>query len=287
MGMWNRLHRVSALAVLALTGCTAIFGMQSPERATADGAVDAATPTDAQLTDSGPLGYHATAVRFDLAGGDYLTTGAFAGSTASAQGTFSVWLHFNGSDGTAQTITTGQFVVSGGVVRNANNKIQLVFASCNGALLLNVESAHTYTAASGWIHVLAAWDLTATKVQLYINGVPDLASGGTIANGSICYTVPKWGIGGLSSATLDADVADWYASFGTAVDLDVVANRAHFRSATGKPVDLAADCSAPTGATPIGCLTGPLARWPQNKGTGGGFAMHGSPLAAAPTSPSD
>ena len=261
--------------------------MQSPERATdASSETDAPGTADAPLTD-GALGYHATAVRFALAGGDYLTTGAFAGSTASATGTFSVWLHFNGSDGTSQTITTGQFVVSGGVVRNANNKIQLVFASCNGALLLDVESAHTYTAASGWIHVLAAWDLGAPKVQLYINGVSDLAPGGTIASGSICYTVPKWGIGGLSSATLDADVADWYASFGTAVDLDVVANRAHFRSATGKPVDLAADCSSPTGSTPIGCLTGALATWPQNNGTGGGFAVHGAALAAAPTSPSD
>lgn len=280
MGTWIRL-----CALVGLTGCTAIFGMQSPERRT-DGAIDIDAGTDTQLTDTSPLGYHATAVRFDLTGGDYLTTGAFAGSTTSPTGTFSVWLHFNGSDGTSQTITTGQFVVSGGIVRNANNKIQLVFASCNGALLLNVESAHTYTAASGWIHLLAAWDLSASKVQLYINGTSDLASGGTIGNGSICYTVPKWGIGGLSSATLDADVADWYASFGTAVDLDVVANRAHFRSATGKPVDLAADCSNPTGATPIGCLTGALASWPQNKGTGGGFATHGT-LAAAATSPSD
>lgn len=274
-------------ACVALAGCTAIFGMEAPERVS-DATTDASSTADApRATDSTPAGYHATAVRFDPAGGDYLTTGALAGAATSGKGTFSVWLHFNGGDGSSQIIAGAQILAAGGIVRNANNKIQFQLNGCNGALLLDVETAHTYTSTSGWIHVLASWDLVAGKAQLYVNGASDLEPGGTIANGSICYTAPKWGIGGLSSATLDADVSDWYASFGTALDLDIVATRDRFRSPAGKPLDLAADCSNPTGVTPIGCFTGALATWPMNKGTGGGFTVHGDGIAAAPTSPSD
>ncbi len=275
------------LPLALLTGCTAIFGLDAPRHLGDAASADSPAITDTPRSDSAPVGYRATAVRFDPTGGDFLTTGTLAGSTTSGQGTFSVWLHFNGGDGSAQMIVAAQVIASGGIVRNANNKLQFQLNACGGGLLLDIQSAHAYTASSGWIHVLASWDLAASKVQLYVNGVPDLASGGTIANGAICYTAPKWGIGGLSSASLDADVADWYASFGSAVDLDVAANRLKFRTLAGKPVDLGADCSSATGVTPIACLTGALAQWPINKGTGGGFAVHGDGLAAAPTSPSD
>lgn len=283
----RQLH-LAAATLLPLAGCTAIFGLDAPHHASDAGSnTDAPSRSDAPRSDTSPVGYHATAVRFDPAGGDFLTTGTLAGSTGSGQGTFSVWLHFNGGDGSAQMIAAAQVVASGGIVRNANNKLQFQLDACTGALLLDVVSAHPYTTTSGWIHVLASWDLAANKVQLYVNGVPDLAPGGTITNGAICYNAPKWGIGGLSSASLDADVADWYAAFGTALDLDVVANRAKFRTLAGKPVDLGPDCSNPTGTTPIGCFTGALAQWPTNKGTGGGFTVHGDGLSAAPTSPSD
>ncbi|HSN25181.1 MAG TPA: LamG-like jellyroll fold domain-containing protein [Kofleriaceae bacterium] len=278
---------VVASSASLLAGCTAIFGLDAPHRLADAASADSPTLTDTSRSDAAPVGYHATAVRFDPAGGDFLTTGTLAGSTTSGQGTFSVWLHFNGGDGSAQMIAAAQVLASGGIFRNANNKLQFQLNACGGGLLLDVQSAHAYTASSGWIHVLASWDLAASRVQLYVNGVPDLAAGGTIANGAICYTAPKWGIGGLSSASLDADVADWYASFGTAVNLDVVANRAKFRTVAGKPVDLGADCSNATGVTPIACLTGALAQWSINKGTGGGFALHGDGLSAAPTSPSD
>jgi hypothetical protein len=279
---------VAVVAAVAATGCSAIFGLRSPERVTDAVETDSDAPqTDAPRSDAPLGGYHATAVRFDPAGGDYLTTAALAGATTSDKGTFSVWLHFNGHDGSSQILAGAQIIASGGIVRNANNKIQFQLNACNGAFLLDVQSAHTYTSASGWIHVLASWDLAANKAQLYINGSSDLAPGGTLTDGAICYTAPKWGIGGLSSATLDADVADWYASFGTAVDFDVVANRNRFSNPSGKPIDLAADCSNPTGVTPIGCFTGALATWPTNKGTGAGFTVHGDGLTAAPTSPSD
>lgn len=273
------------LILCTLTGCTAILGMNTPERsADPDAAIDIDAAIDSS-TDAAPAGYHATAVRFDSSAGDYLTTGTLAGSTGSAQGVVSVWLRFNAGDGSQQLVAAAQVVAAGGIFKNSSNKIQFQFNQCNGALLLDMQTAHAYTASSGWIHILAAWDVSANKAQIYVNGVPDLAANATISNGSICYNAPKWGIGGLSSGTLDADVADWYASFGTFIDLDVVANRARFGGP--KPIDLAADCSNPTGATPIACLTGALAQWPMNKGTGGGFAVHGNGLAAAPTSPSD
>lgn len=279
------LRPVLLLALLA--GCNAILGMHSPERASTDGAIDALSVFDTPHVIDTPTGYRATAVHFDPNGGDYLETGTLNGSTGSSAGMLSVWLHFNGSDGATQMIAVAQVALSGGVFKNSNNKLQFQLNGCNGALLLDMQTQNTYTSNSGWIHVLAAWDVAANKAEIYVNGVPDRASGATISSGAICYNAPKWGVGGLSSATLDADVADLYASFGTFVDLNVAANRAKFRTAAGKPTDPGADCSGLDGITPIACLTGPLATWHTNKGTGGGFTLVGDGLSAAATSPSD
>ena len=280
---------VVAAALAMLAGCSALLDLHDPALQSAvDGdVVDSPGPHDAPLIDMPPAGYHAAAVRFDPAGGDYLSQGGLLGAPASSQvGTFSMWLHFNGGDGSAQTVAAAMEIASGGVVRNASNKIQFILYQCNGAGLLNMQSVSTITSTSGWTHVLAAWDLANNKAQIYINGVLDTATNPTVKGGSICYNAPTWYIGGGTGGSLDADVADFFASFDTFLDLGSPSNVARFRDQAGKPVDLGPGCSTAAGGTsPIACFIGPVAGWSTNKGTGGGFTLHGDGLAAAPTSP--
>lgn len=278
---------VAALAMLA--GCSALFGLHDPEHEAIDAATgDSRSASDGPGFDAPPGSYHAAAVRFDENAGDYLSQGGLAGApTGSKVGTLSVWLHFNSGDGTQQVIIAASVGLSGGVIRNSNNRLQVILYSCTGGQVLDMQSTGAYTAASGWIHVLAAWDLATNEAQIFVNGAPDTGSA-TISNGAICYNAPQWYVGGNNGAALDADVADLFATFDTFIDPSSPTNRALFRSQAGKPVDLGPACTAAyNGRPPIACLIGPVSSWSVNKGTGGGFTLHGDGLAAAPTSPSD
>jgi hypothetical protein len=64
------------------------------------------------------------------------------------------------------------------------------------------------------------------------------------------------------------------------------ATRRKFRDASGKPVDLGATGSTPTGTAPAIFFSGNASTFATNKGTGGAFTLTGA-LTNAPTSPSD
>jgi hypothetical protein len=132
-----------------------------------------------------------------------------------------------------------------------------------------------------------AWNASAHVAQVYVNDVPDLASGATVNNDTNCYVLAAWGIGGVSSAELDADVADLYANFNVFLDLSVPANHRLFDDGAGHPVDLGPTCNAPTNSTPNICDTGSASTWHINQGVAGGFNNGGPALTVAPTSPSD
>lgn len=267
-------------ACLLIAGCVE-FDATGPVR----DAPDAPPTPDASL--DGPAGYRAVAVRFETTGNDYLWTGNLIDTTRSPRGTYSAWFRFHAGDGEQQMLSVAQLAGIGGVFRTAANRFRFLLQSCTAATLLDMESQTTYTTASGWVHVLASWDVSIGRAQLYINGIADRAIGVTLNSGNICYDSVKWGIGGLSSAQLDADVADLYAALGTSIDLDVPANRLGFRTATGDPADLGTTCEKPTGAAPTGCFVGDAATWRANRGTGQGFMLEGDGLGSAPTSPSD
>ncbi len=285
---WRTLARVVQLsALLWPVGCGSIFGLQEPTTGQDGGSVDSSPPLDGAPGADGAAGYHATAVRFEEAGNDYLSTGMLANTSDSPRGTYSIWVHFNAGDGKQQLLSVAQVIGVGGVLRRADNHFELVLRSCTASLLLDMQSEGIYTTASGWVHLLASWDVSAGRAQLYVNDVSDLAASTTINSGNICYASLKWGFGGLSSGQLDADVADVYAVLGTSIDLDVEAKRRRFSDAAGKPVDLGDQCQNPTTSIPTGCFIGNVATWNTNKGTGAGFTLNGDGLAPAPTSPSD
>lgn len=82
------------------------------------------------------------------------------------------------------------------------------------------------------------------------------------------------------------DAADTWIAPGQFIDFSVEANRRKFIDVNGKPVDLGADGSTPTGTAPPMFFSGNAAGFPTNKGTGGVFTLTGS-LTNASTSPSD
>lgn len=249
---------------------------------------DAAAEADALVIEGAdaPAGYRASAVRFDTSGNDFMWAGSLLNTVSSGSGTFSAWFHFNGGDDQQQLIAVTQIIGFGGVLRTAQNRFRFVMQNCVGFPVVDMQSNGAYTTASGWVHVLAAWDSSAGRADLYINDISDRATP-TVTVGPICYDTVRWGISGWTSGGLDADVADFYAALGTYLDLDVEANRRKFRDAAGKPVDLGTDCSGPTGSLPTGCFTGAPATWSTNKGAAAGFNLEGDGLAPAATSPSD
>jgi hypothetical protein len=268
------------LGFVTLCACGS-FGADVPPGNGDASADDAAPEVDADTR------YRATPVRFERAGEDHIWTGLLANTSGSTRGTYSGWFRFTGaSDGTMQMLAVAQVIGIGGVFRTANNRFRFVFPSCNGGIQLDMESRGMYTVASGWVHVLASWDLVEGRAQLYVNDKEDRAPNPTINTDNICYDALRWGIGGLSQGQLDADVADLYADLGSFIDLGLGVNRRRFRDDVGNPIDLGERCDGPTGTQPTGCFKGDLATWHTNKGVGAGFNLEGNGLTLAPDGPS-
>ena len=281
---WGRMRSgpwVVALLVPAVAACGRLHfdDLESPADAVIeDAAIDAAIDATA---------YRASAVSFVRGEGDYLWTGFLANTVNSNKGTYSIWLRFRGGDGQTQLLSVAQVVAIGGVLRESSNRFRFLMQNCAGIPLLDMQSTNAYTAASGWVHVLASWDLANDKADLYVDDVEDRAASPGILDGNICYASVKWGIGGLVNGQLEADVAELYAALGTYIDLSQTANRRKFITEQKRPADLGPGCTTPTGAAPTGCFVGDTAAWFTNKGDAGGMNVEGNGLLAAPTSPSD
>jgi hypothetical protein len=249
----------------------------------ADAGAYAVTGTAATLTAS----YLANAVHFDGTN-DYLTRGAdLTGNADGKTGTVSVWLNVGLADGVIGVIAcagTTRFVV----LRDGTaNKLIVRGRNTTPTTILEMLSATSVTGASGWVHLLASWDLAAGVAQLYLTDVEDRAASPIITNDNIDYTHTEWLIGSWNDFSRKwlGDVADLWFDLGY-IDLSVETNRRKFIDASGKPVRLGADGSAPTGTAPIVYQSGATVDWHTNKGTGGGFTENGA-LTDATTSPSD
>jgi len=210
---------------------------------------------------------------------DYLTRGADLTSISDGkEGTISVWVKFLGGDGTLQILLnqvsgTDRFTVS----KNSSNKIVVSGSSAAPAVVLTLTSTTSVTAASGWVHILASWDLLNSTGHLYLNGVDDQAAGATLTNTDIDYTSTNWGIGATTAgaSNFDGELAELY--FETSyLDVSVTATREKFIDVDGHPVNLGGDGSLPAGTQPILYMSGDLPGFITNKGSGGGFTETGT-----------
>lgn len=230
-------------------------------------------------------GAYANAVTFDTS--TYLTRGA--GFTGLADGkvfTYSGWIYVSGSD-----VVYLLNAETGGFFEIRCLLLNVSVATVNTSAAQNIVAVTTGNplVANAWNHIAISIDLTSTSRRfIYVNDTVASVTWTTYNNSNIDMTRSNWVInannvsGTSPRACSMADI--WFNP--TYIDLSVEANRRKFIDATGRPVDLAPNGSAPTGSSPILFLSGNTAIWHTNKGTGGGMTENGA-LTTATTSPSD
>lgn len=232
---------------------------------------------------------------------DYMTTSAgLTGAADSKTGTMSLWIRIDGGDGTFRTFLTDNVSVGGpggastrvSVGIRDTNVLQVTARAATGTTNLDIRSVTAYTASATWLHFMASWNLAiAGSSRLYVNDVSDLSEI-TYTDTNIDYTVADWSVGAICDGTskLDGCLAELYFSPGQYMDFSLVSNRRKFISASGKPVWLGADGSAPTGTAPLVYQRvadgAAVATFATNLGTGGNFSITGT-LTSGSTSPSD
>lgn len=231
-------------------------------------------------------GYQPQAVEFD-GSNDYATRGAdLTGNADSKQVTGSLW--FKGT-GTSQYIYTNAL---GRIwVRLTSAGLLSVFArNASGTDILELDTGTSYN-DDAWHHAMFSIDLIDTaKRHFYIDDASDLVVI-TYTNDTIDFTTSDHVLGAttIPSQLYAGCLADFWLDFGTYIDLSVEANRRKFVGANAaSSVDLGADGSGPTGASPIVYFSkrGSDSNddFVTNKGTGGGFTLTGA-LAACATNP--
>lgn len=234
-------------------------------------------------------GYATGASNFDGTNDWGLRGADLTGNADGKKGLVSFWVRFQGGNAALQRIYDASGTVHN-IQRSADDTFRFFFGS---GVRISASSTGTYVVASGWVHVLAAWDLATPVFRLFINNADDEAGGSTESGAAdIDYTLAQHTIGasdGGGASILNADLADFYFNMAETLDISTAANRARFISG-GKPVDLGADGALPTGTAPIIFLRrvpGASAdSFLTNKGTGGGFTVTGA-LTASTTTPSD
>lgn len=168
------------------------------------------------------------------------------------------------------------------------NELIVDGADAGGTQRTFIQTASNRITDDGWHHIMFTLDVAnATNRHVYIDGVA--AAGGitgqTLASLGMNNASDFWSVGAVDVSgvnKLDGALGDLWIDFGTYLDLSVPANRQKFIDTEGRPVWLGGTGNAPTGTSPDVFLSGTLASWPTNKGTGGGFTLVGALATTAP-----
>lgn len=179
--------------------------------------------------------------------------------------------------------TTTYFLISSGsgnhfyLFRDSAARL-VIYGETSGAanILYTLSSVGAIAIADGWVHVLASWNLATTTTRLYINGVTD-NNPSVVVDGTLDYDIGTFFVGAhfASTGLLPASLCEvWFDD--TYIDFSDAGNRAKFRTAGGKPVDLGADGSTPTGTAPVLYLRNEVPAFETNVGGGGGMTENGT-----------
>lgn len=265
---WADINKLNGTAVTAdstimgVTGLTAVNGLT--------------------LTGGGGGGFTYYSAIFDGTN-DWLSRGANVTGMANGKtGLLSFWIKLgSGTDDTNQYVMTNTFGAFGFMVlrRAFDNSIRII--GCNSGfteIITLTSNAESVNESSGWVHVLASWDLgTAGRRHLYINGSAQ-TNVGAFTDDTIVYVVGNnfyVGSNESQSSKLNGILSEVY--FTTEwLDITDSANRLKFRTAGGLPENLGADGSTPTGTAPLLYFHDEVTGWEVNKGSGGGFTENGT-----------
>lgn len=225
---------------------------------------------------------------------DYMTRGAtLTGAADNSKGIISFWFrHDISENGIIFRSQAGLYITT----TNISNQMRLELPVTVGGDI-KMETTNAQTPATPWHHYLVSWDFAfsnGNKLRdIYLDDVVNEASyTDGKASTDIDHTGTNWAIGADwgGSEKFDGGLAELYFEIGTYLDLSIETNRRKFISSTGKPINLGADGSTPTGTAPIvycrvadGAAASTFAT---NLGSGGNFSIIGG-LELSPSSPSD
>ena len=228
-------------------------------------------------------GFAPLAADFDGTNDSMARGAALTGIANSYTGILSFWLRLDGGDGASQMVCqTGpdDYIQ---ILRNASNKMRVTLQN-GGSGVYIFETVSTYTASATWRHFLASWDSTGGGTShLYVNDVSDKtvisgSTGAIITLGSstnfyICIDT-------IAGRRVNGALTELYFAPAQYLDFSIESNRRKFISSDGKPVDLGATGSTPTGTAPIAYQTvragGVATDMATNRGTGGNFTITGT-----------
>ncbi|MBF0284799.1 MAG: hypothetical protein HQL51_10120 [Magnetococcales bacterium] len=152
---------------------------------------------------------------------------------------------------------------------------------------VNNSSSADVASGTTWHHMYVSCNGSTGKMYLDGASVATLTPNGS----NIRYdNVSGLHVGSqrLGGASPPGDIAEFYLNI--ASYLDPATNLTKFRSASGKPVDLGANGSTPSGSQPLVYLSvrpgGVANDWASNLGSAGAFSITGT-LSLSSTNPSD
>lgn len=153
-----------------------------------------------------------------------------------------------------------------------------------------IENSAAYS-ADAWHHILISVDSAAGRHKFYVDDVDVTTVISSDADVVADFNGKDFSFGDDGfEFFITADVSEFWFAVGQSLTdgggTIPQATRRKFISASGKPVDLGADGSTPTGTAPTIFFSGNSSGFATNKGTGGAFTLTGS-LTNAATSPSD
>lgn len=218
--------------------------------------------------------YSAVAVHFDGAN-DYLTRDAdLTGAADGKQGLISGWLQ---TSSVSSVVLANATALAGATTRfsvgtTGTGKLQVAGRNAANTLILNIQTTAALNNGT-WFNFAISFDLTDTgKRHIYVNGSSDL-NAVTYTNDALDLSQADWAIAALASGGSKTDIYLGDILFWpTYLDLSVAANRRLFYS-NGHAVNPGSAIRQL--GTPLVMLSGAKSAWHTNKGSGGGFTLHG------------
>jgi|3_EtaG_2_1085321.scaffolds.fasta_scaffold74283_2 hypothetical protein len=218
--------------------------------------------------------------------GDYSST-----PTGLADGkkiTASFW-YKKDSDDTVEPIYYGTGNGDLQIVFQDTNKFNIRGFTSGFSKILEVHSTGTQVVADGWVHWYVAVDLSTTTVDVYRNGVDDSPDEDTVTDSTMDLAEPGAHI--FANHTAGTIGSGDLAEFWMHTNYYAAATYASSFVSGGKPVDLGADGSTPTGVQPLFYYHlddgEAAANFFTNAGTAGDPTETSGTLSTASTSPSD
>ncbi len=214
---------------------------------------------------------------FDGTNDFMVKSGGLTGITDSQKGLLSFWLKMGaGTDGDTEKIlyNVGPFAVT----RANDDQIRIDAQNSSGVTVLDIRSTNLglVEVASGWVHVLASWDLsTAGRRYIYLNGVSFMNEVTFTVGETIDYNNGndlRFGTQSAGVLMLNGLVSEVYW---TNEWLAGTTALAAFNN-SGHPKNLGANGSTPTGTQPLIYLHNPFSSFQTNLGSGGNFTVTGA-----------